>query len=276
MAENVEVLAVTMGQSDLSVHRTMNVHRPHVIANQCGQWGYQEETHDYGTVRMVSSATKGVGVNRNLTLTLAREDILLFADDDIVYYDADLQGVVDAFAALPEADVILFGIDMAKNGEVFDKRRHPIKKLRVWNALGFGGCRMAIRRTAVEKHNLHFTTLFGGGTLYGSGEDSLFLRDCFRAGLTVYSHSYVLGKCAKDSSTWFRGFDEKYVFDKGAWLRAAFPKARFLLQFYFIRRFAGKTGFSKKKTKAYLHAGMKAYETLQPYDSSAVIYKGKE
>ncbi len=270
---NVEVLAVTMGQSDLSLHRAMNVHCPHVIANQCEQWGYLEETHSYGTVRMVSSATKGVGLNRNLTLALAREDILLFADDDIVYYDAELQGVIEAFESLPDADVILFGIDMARNGEVFDKRRHPVRKLHVWNALGFGGCRMAIRRRAVEKHNLHFTTLFGGGTLYGSGEDSLFLRDCFRAGLTVYSHSYVLGVCAKDSSSWFTGFNEKYVFDKGAWLRAAFPKARHLLQWYFIRRFAEKSGFSKKKTKAYLRAGMKAYNTLQPFDPTAVIYR---
>ncbi|MBQ3069416.1 MAG: glycosyltransferase [Clostridia bacterium] len=272
---NVEVLAVTMGQQDLSLHRTMNVHRPHVIANQCGQWGYLEEEHDYGAARMVSSATKGVGVNRNLTLTLAREDILLFADDDMVYYDAELQGVIDAFESLPDADVILFGIDMVKNGEVFERRRHPVKKLHLWNALGFGGCRMAIRRRAVLKHNLHFTTLFGGGTLYGSGEDSLFLRDCFRAGLTVYSHSYVLGACGKDSSTWFSGFNEKYVFDKGAWLQAAFPQERHLLQFYFIRRFAAKSGFSKAKTKAYLHAGMKAYRTLQPFDPTAEIYKEK-
>lgn len=267
----LEVLVATVGQSDLSLHKKMNLHCSALIANQCGKWQYDEEKYEYGTVRMISSDTRGVGINRNLAVELAKAEILLFADDDIVYYDNELQGVLDAFEQLPDADIIVFGIDMARDGEVFDRRRHPIKKLQIWNALKFGACRTAIRKDALKKHNIHFSQLFGGGSLYGSGEDSLFLRDCFRAGMKVYSHSYVLGVCAKDSSSWFTGFNEKYVFDKGAWIACAFPKAKHFVKLYFTWRFSEKSGFSYKKTMKYINAGMLAFEKLMPYKESPII-----
>ena len=262
----IEVLVATMGQKDLSLYSKMNIQCGAVIANQCEKWGYDTADCAYGDIRMLSSDTKGVGINRNLALALSDADIVLFADDDLVYYDGALSGVVDAFSELPCADVILFGMDMTRGGEVFDRRRHPTKKLHWWNALHFGACRMAVRREAILKYNLHFSSLFGGGSLYGSGEDSLFLLDCFRAGLTVYSHRHILGACAKDHSTWFHGFDEKYLFDKGAWIACAFPKAKHFVKWYFIWRFSKKSGFSCRKTMRYIHAGISAFEKLQKFD----------
>ena len=79
----------------------------------------------------------------------------------------------------------------------------------------FGACRMAVRRQALVDNNITFSQCFGGGCEFSSGEDSLFLKSCFDAGLKVYSHSYVLGTCCKDSSTWFVGHNEKYFYDKG-------------------------------------------------------------
>lgn len=263
----IEVLVATMGQEDLSLHQKMNLKCNTLIANQCGQWKYYEEEYDYGKVRMISSNTKGVGINRNLALQLADSDIILFADDDIVYYDCNLQGVLNAFEELPEADVILFSLDYTRDGEVFDKHHNPIKKLQLWNALKFGACRMAIRKDAVVKNNISFSTLFGGGTLYGSGEDSLFLKECFNKGLKVYSHSYVLGACAKDSSSWFTGFNEKYLFDKGAWISCAFPKTKYFIKWYFIWRFSKKSGFSFKKTRSYVNKGISAYVRLETFDN---------
>ena len=64
----LEVLVATMGQTDCSLAKQMNLGRPAVIANQCGRWDHQEQ----GSVRMISTATKGVGINRNLALELAQ------------------------------------------------------------------------------------------------------------------------------------------------------------------------------------------------------------
>jgi len=262
----LEVLVAAMGQTDLSLAEKMNLKDCNaVIANQCDRWSFDEKETVGGRVRMISTATRGVGTNRNLALEEASGDILLFADDDMVYYDGALEGVKRAFEQLPDADVICFGIDMTKEGIVFDERRHPVKRLSLFNALKFGTCRTAVRRSAVAKGRLRFSTLFGGGAIYSSGEDSLFLRDCFKRGLRVYSHSHVLGTCAKDGSSWFHGFDEKYLFDKGAWICCAFPKLKHLIKWYFIYKFSKKAAISFSKTADLINAGIKAFPRLEVF-----------
>jgi len=261
----LEVLVATMHRTDFSLAEQMHLTCPAVIANQCGQWKLEEQLSPRGKIRMLSSDTVGVGVNRNLALQLATEDILLFADDDIAYYDGALAGVEQAFRDLPEADVIFFAIDMTREGKVFDERRNRVKRLHLWNSLRYGACRMAIRREAVIRHRLTFSTLFGGGCLYGSGEDTLFIRDCFRAGLKVYSHDLVLGACAKDSSTWFHGFDEKYMFDKGALLACAFPRSCHLVKWHFVRRFLRKSDLPLRTIVRCIDEGIKSFPQLRGY-----------
>lgn len=264
----MEVLVATMQQSDFSLIEKMNLRRNAVIANQCGQWKQEEKVTDFGKVRMISSDTMGVGVNRNLALQMAQEDILLFADDDIAYYEGALEAVEAAFRQLPDADVIFFGIDMTRDGEVFDRRRNRVKRLHLWNSLRYGACRMAVRRDAIRKNRLSFSPLFGGGCLYGSGEDTIFIRDCFRAGLRVYSHDCVLGACAKDESSWFHGFDEKYMFDKGALIACAFPKSRHLIKWHFIRRFSGKSNLPLRAIVRYINSGINAFSMLKSFEET--------
>lgn len=264
----IEVLVATMHQKDLLLHERMNLKCDVLLANQCDEWRFDEQEFDYGKVKMISSKTRGVGKNRNYAISLAEGDILLFADDDIVYYEETLSGVKKAFEELPDADVILFGIDMTKNGEVFDRRRCEKKKISWWNALKYGTCRMAVRKESITKANIWFSTLFGGGTIYGSGEDSLFLMDCFRAGLKVYSHPYILGKCAKDSSSWFEGFNKKYFFDKGAWINCAFPKLKHILKWYFVLKFNKRTELSMKDVLNQINCGIKSYEKIIKYEKN--------
>lgn len=254
-----------MGQKDCSLAEKMNIQTHAVIANQCGHWCYEEV--DSGRVRMFSTATKGVGINRNLALHLAKADILLFADDDVVYYDGTLQGVIDAFEQFPDADVIFFGIDMTKNGQVFDKRRNKVRRVHLWNSLRYGTARMAIRRDAVLKSRVAFSTLFGGGSMYCSGEDTIFIRDCFRSRLRVYSHDYVLGKCAKDTSTWFEGYNDKYFFDRGATIACAFPMVKHLIKWYFALKLHKKTKAPLGHVIKQMNQGMQAFSELK-------IYKG--
>lgn len=259
----IEVLVATMGQEDCSLAEKMNIQTTAVIANQCDRWGY-DESND-GKIRMITTATSGVGRNRNFALQLAKADILLFADDDQIYYNGTLKGVLDAFEHFPDADVIFFGLDMTRNGEVFDKRRNKVRRVYLWNSLRYGTARMAIRREAVIQKRLAFTTLFGGGCPYGSGEDTIMIRDCFRAGLRAYSHDYVLGSCAKDTSTWFAGFNDKYFYDRGAMLACAFPKAKHLIKWYFALKSHRKTGVPVQKIMKQMNRGIQGFKNLCPY-----------
>ncbi len=258
-------MVATMGQTDLSLADKMNLRQNAVIANQCGAWGFETRQADFGTFQMVSSDTRGVGINRNLALQLATADILLFADDDIRYYDSDLQGVIDAFRQLPDADVIFFAIDMTRDGKVFDRRRNRVKRLHLHTAMKFGACRMAVRRASIEKARISFSKLFGGGCIYGSGEDSVFIRDCLRAGLKLYSHDYVLGACAKDSSTWFTGYNEKYFYDRGALLACAYPWLKHLMKWRVVFKMRKKANCPLKDVVRQLNAGIRGFKTLKPY-----------
>lgn len=261
----LEVLVATMGRQDMSLAQEMKLTKDAVIANQCERWGFEEKTTESGRVRMISTRTKGVGINRNLAIQLSEAEILLFADDDIAYYDGALEGVEAAFRALPDADVIFFAIDMTRDGVVFDRRRNPVKRLRIWNSLKFGACRMAVRRDAIVKKRISFSTLFGGGGVYSHGEDTVFICDCLRAGLKVYCHELVLGACAKDSSTWFAGYNEKYCFDKGALLACAFPKAKHFVKWYFVLKLRKMSGKPIGVILKLMNRGIRAFETLTPY-----------
>ncbi len=245
----LEILVATRAQTDWSLVHKMNLQCDAVIANQCGIDDHTQQKYPFGTVKMLSSDTIGVGVNRNLALSEASGDLLLFADDDLYYYDGLTEGILSAFTQLPQADVLLFSIDITRNGKIVEQRHHPIKRRCLLNSLRFGTYCIAIRRSAVEKHHLRFSTQFGGGCTYGSGEDSLFLKDCFAAGLNVYSHNFVLGCRAKDNSSWFSGYDEKFFYDKGALFAAISPRFSLPFSLYFLlknhRKFLQKLPFSQ-------------------------------
>lgn len=220
----VEVLVATMHQDDFSKIREMNIQCDAVFANQADRQEYAEYQFEHGEAKMITTDQRGVGRNRNLALLYASGDILLFSDDDMVYADGCAEHVQRAFEEYPQADVIIFELDYEKDGTTFLQSRHKTGKLPIGKCLKYGAVRIAVRREAAEKANIWFHVQFGGGCKYSSGEDSLFLIDCYRKGLRVYTYSYCLGRCKKDGSTWFDGYTEKYFRDKGAWLACAMPR----------------------------------------------------
>ena len=73
-------------------------------------------------------------------------------------------------------------------------------------------------------NSISFSLLFGGGARYGSGEDSLFLQECFKAGMKVYRSPIKVADIRQDTSSWFTGYNDKYYRDKGALFAALLPK----------------------------------------------------
>ena len=272
----LELLVATMHQTDFSLVEKMHIDKSAVIANQCGRWEYAEKETENGVIRLVSTGSRGVGVNRNLALQLSKGEFLLFADDDIVYYDGALEAAENAFRQLPDADVIFFGMDMMRNGEIYGRRRNRVKRVHWWNSMKFGASRMAVRREAIIKNRIQFTTLFGGGCIYGSGEDTIFIRDCLRAGLKLYGHDAVLGTCANDVSSWFAGYNDKLFFDKGALMACAFPKMKHLIKWYFAIKLAKRSGVAVPHIIRMMNQGMRAYKTLTPYQTENPVQHGVE
>lgn len=261
----LQVLVAAMGQKDFSLTEKMNLRCDGIIANQTDRNEVQRMEAPWGKVELVSTSTRGVGKNRNIALIASDAELLLFADDDVTYYDGTLAGVKQAFRELPRADMIIFGVDILRGGQITEKRHLKTRRLHLWNAMKYGTYALAVRRTALMRANIWFHTGFGGGCIYGSGEDSLLIRACLKNGLKLYSHSYVLGTCCKDVSSWFTGYHEKYFFDKGAMLSVGFPRCKRLMALYLSVKFKKKTSVSTFRRFRLMLQGMKAARTMTSY-----------
>lgn len=261
----VQVLVATMNQKDDSLLEKMNIQSDAIVGNQCDRNEIIQQKFKGHTVTWLSFKERGVGLNRNNTLMRCDADYCIFADDDVRYNKDYAEQVAKAFEEMPQADVLIFGIDRTRNGEVFQRDRHSRKRLHIWNAMKYGTYCMAARVSSMKKKNISFSQLYGGGSLYSHGEDTLFLLSCFRQGLKLYTHEYVLGTCAKDTSSWFSGYHEKFFYDKGALIACAFPKMKHLVKWYFWLHFRSKSSITMTESMRQINKGIKGFNRLEGY-----------
>lgn len=270
----VEVLCTTMYQKDLSKFKEMNIQTDVVFANQDDRHEYREEIIKGCSVKMITTPYRGVGKNRNAALLHSNGDILMFSDDDMVYVDGYADGVIKAFENLPNADMIIFHCTTNSNRNTPDINK--IARVRLWNFMRYGTYSFVIRKESVIRYNMNFSQLFGGGTRYCAGEDNLFLRDALKKDLKVYSHPFTIAAVNHGESTWFKGFNEKYFFDNGAWLEAAFPYLKHPLVWYFVFKFFKKTKLSMKDILKLHYQGMEVFRKGLSYDEWKKDFKMEE
>lgn len=252
----------TMGRRDLTFLRGLAVDSDAIVINQADRVGYEEEVTAHGRVRMLSLRERGVGLSRNTGLHRSVGSICLLADDDIRLADGYARIVEDAFLANDKADVVIFNLD-----EMGPYRRRVELPMRVrWsNYMNFGAPRIAFRRESVLRERISFSLHFGGGSAYVAGEDTLFLRDCLRAGLRVVAVPEVVGTILPDSeSSWFDGFDSKYFHDRGALYAASSGRVGYLLalQFAVRRRRLFQGAFSSVDAAREMVSGIRSYRQL--------------
>ena len=253
-----EILCTTMQQTDFSKIKQMNIQSNVVFANQCDHTSYEEIEFDGHSAKMISTATRGVGKNRNLALIYASADICLFADDDVIYADDAEERILSEFKAHPDADVIVFHFDSDH------PTRKPPKypKTRRWRSLRspWGAIRIAFRLSAIRKANLWFTTMFGGGCVFPSGEDSIWLKAARKAHLRFYVSKETIGQVSYETSSWFTGFDEKYFYGIGACYAAISYRTTPFKYLYAALRTRGQGNLSFFKKIKLMNCGKYGYK----------------
>lgn len=218
---SVQVLVATMHQNDFSKIDKMNIRSDVIFANQAETTAYEKIKYKDFHAEMVTTATRGVGLNRNIALFYATGDLLVLADDDMVYDRDYVEMVQKAFEKHPDADAVIFNIRTV--GARSDRRlNRKESKVAFYNALNYGAARIAVRRESLMKSRICFSTYFGGGCRYSAGEDSLFICDMLRHGFKIYTSADVIATVDQSTSTWFQGYTEKYFQDKGAFYKAVF------------------------------------------------------
>lgn len=211
--KTLETLVSALGQQVGTLAEKMNLQSDAIIINQGEENSYQEYEYRGNHIRGYSFAERGVGLSRNNALLRGRADILLFSDEDIVYEEGYAGKVLKAFQERPKADMLLFNVEVdAQRATYHIEKEH---RVRFYNSGRYPTYSFAIRREKLHKANITFSLLFGGGAPYSNGEDSLFLLDCLKKGLKVYALPINLGREQPRPSTWFKGYTEKFFFDRG-------------------------------------------------------------
>ena len=187
------------------------------IINQCGQDGVRM----HGGIPVVDSSQRGLARSRNLALDKAQAEFIWLCDDDVAIAPDAEKTILSAFEEHPEADAIAFNVTSLTP----DRPQRPIvaeHSLKLSNSMRYPTYRFVYRLAALKKAGLRFDERFGSGSVYTSGEDSLFTAACLKAGLKLIAMPLEIGCVEHADSGWFDGFTDKFLHDKGALFEAIF------------------------------------------------------
>lgn len=228
----LQVLVSTMNQTDYSLLDKMKIKTDAIIINQCNKNEISSFEYKNCKIKWFSLNEKGVGLSRNSALARGTADILLFADDDVIYNDNYEEIVVNFFEQNPSIGMAVFNLKSLNHSrpEYNIKKNH---RLRWFNCLKYGACRIAIRRECILHNNIWFSLLFGGGALYQAGEDNLFITDCIKANIKCMACKENIGVVRQEYSTWFSGYNKKYYQDRGCLFAALYGKIAYAILLLF-------------------------------------------
>lgn len=232
MSDKITVLVAAMNQDNFSLIEKMRLNTPAVIGNQCNEcsnkyFNFQNKKYVY-----INRTDRGISKNRNEALAFIDSGIVTFADEDMIFVDNYDQIIKKAFAEVPDADGIIFNLNTIGYGVHGDGRRvnKKIKRIRKYNVLNYGVTRLSVKATSIKCANIVFHEYFGSGSKYCQyGEDSIFLMDMLKKGLKIYSYPIYIADTDQTSSTWFNGYDNKFLYDKGFLFYEIFKNLAILL-----------------------------------------------
>ena len=235
----VQVLVAAVQENDIMLAEHMNISTEAVICNQCQEVAYKEFERKGRLGRSYAFEDRGVGRNRNNALLRADGDLVLFADEDIVYDDDYEAKIISEFEQMQDADIIMFNVAAVESRQTYENTRR--KRVRWYNYGRYPTYAMCCRLSALRKANVWFSLLFGGGAQYSNGEDSLFIHDCLKKGLKIYAAAVSIGheRARKNGeSTWFKGYNEKFFYDRGVLYHYLYGHMQrpFALRFLFSHR----------------------------------------
>ena len=229
---SVQVLASVMNEEPETLIERMRLESDAVIINQCDRLGYEERQQGESHIRFYSFPDRGVGRSRNEAILRADGDICLFSDGDIVYEPGYAAAVEEEFFHNTDADMILFNVTIEEARRTYHITER--KRVRWYNCGRYGAVSFAVRRESLLSSGVTFSLLFGGGARYGSGEDSLFLKEFMDKGYSVYTAPVTIAREVSEGSTWFAGYNEKFFRDRGVLYRHLYGRLAGVMALRFL------------------------------------------
>ena len=256
----VEVLLAIMNLKSETEYKNIlkqnNITGKVIAINQVNEKGFNIENGDN---RIFSYKEIGASNSRNRLVEKAEGDICIFADNDTVFVDNYEEIIKKEYEKKPKADIIIFFAENQNNSREKNKKIGN-KKINNLNLMKIRTNEISIKKEIVEKikkENLKFDTNFGPGGIFKKGEETIFISELLKMGIKIYSIDKKLSTSRNEESTWFTGFNEKFLFDQGAIFYRIYHKwYKILIIQYLIRKyFLYRKNVSIKKAYKEMCAG---------------------
>ena len=245
----------------------MNIHCDCMIINQCDRDDYEElqlkkDDGSMQRVRIFYTTTRGLSNSRNIALENCCADILGVADDDLEYYDDFHKTIIEGWEENKKADVLIFNMDSFN--KVYPDHGFKCGYFKVF---GFCSVLVTFKTASIRKahckdgHPLRFNPLFGTGSKYiKSGEENIFLSDCYHARLSIYYTPKKILKRPETESSWFHGYTQDFLEDRGAIFYAMNRNLYLLLILQFaVRKYKDFPDISFWKRLKYMDDGKRNF-----------------
>ena len=260
---SIDILISTMNLNSIkeydSLIKKMNIKGNSIVINQCPNNDIILENIDKDNNKLFSYREKGLSKSRNIAIDKSDADICVIADDDLEYVDDYKKIINDAYGEFPDADMIAFYVSSDNpNNKKTKLKKGKVDVLRTFK---IQSVQISFKRKRIIEKNIRFDESFGAGTNKYMGEENIFIFDCIKSGLKLYSYPVELAKLDNSESTWFKGYNKKYFEVKGACFYRMSRVFWFLLCLQFAIR---KRKLYKKETSflnavRYMCSGKKQY-----------------
>ncbi|WP_169306621.1 glycosyltransferase family A protein [Cohnella pontilimi] len=258
----LEVLVSTMNRSDLDFLDNMNLTTDALVMNQAERESIESVVHNGIRTLFITSKERGLSNSRNRLIEHATGDICIFADDDVQYFEDYENTILNAHKQHPDFDIITF--KMVTLGHVRTKKYMKKKcKIGLLRSMKITSPEVSFKLERVKGTGIKFDSLFGAGARYQAGEENIFLKQCIKKGLKVLYIPIPILKIEDSESTWFKGYDEKYLHNRGAIFGALFNKLAIpiILQFA-IRKYKLFKNISFLMILTHMYCGLREYKNL--------------
>ena len=236
MSGRLQILISAVNKDKDSLLSDMNIETDAVVVNQIigkeAENSLEQLEFNGNEVLFITRNEKGVGLSRNTALDNSDHELIQFGDDDIVYDKGYSKKVINEFDAHPEADILLFNVKAQEGRETYWNT--DFAKVSWKNYGRYAAYAICARREKIQSANIRYSLLFGGGAPYMNGEDSLFLHDALHSGLNIYRTPVAIGHERKSESTWFKGYTDKFFYDRGVLYHFLYGKFAYVLGFRYL------------------------------------------
>lgn len=175
---------------------------------------------------------KGLSVNRNNALSLARADIAVIADDDVRYHTGAYDLILQSYQEHPEADMICFKINIPDGKREYKPYPRDFYVFKKNKYHYISSIEISFRVLPVLSRNIRFDDRFGlGSGVFAGGEEEVFIHDCLCKGLKAfYSPIYIVEHAGLSSINRLASYDISRgetisATDAYKWPLLAIPKA---------------------------------------------------